>query len=347
MKKRLSNLVKSSVIGVMIASMLCVNVFAGTASVDRAPEANTEVAVQTAVSSGEIISGEAFSSAPKYSYKRLDKTMYVKSAVNVRNMPCKAGTKLCKLSKAKRVYVTGKCKQTGWYRIRYNGKTGYVPSKYLVSKKPKTDKKNTQTQSQTGANNSSTTTVDNSNVEMSKADRIKSIIHWEADYSEELENAVISEMNKLPEKIFNDYFDVYQKSINIVPSLDQYGEDIIGHIEWTTFDGRVVIANMSFENNLFAIQSSVLHEIGHYVEVAYGYAGGDTSLPNFEADAYRFSIVERNGNTYYASSEKEYFAELFAYTIDNGVTSSYEDTNKMQFIIDNFTVLPPMLYPAA
>lgn len=333
--------------GIMIAAMLCVNVFAGTASVDRVPEANTEVADQTVVSSGEIISGEAFTRAPQYSYKRLAKTMYVKSAVSVRNMPCKAGTKLCKLSKAKKVRVTGKCKQTGWYRIKYNGKTGYVPSMYLVSKKPKTDKKNTQTQPQTEVNNSSTTTVDNSNVEMSKADRIRSIIHWEADYSEELENAVISEMNKVPEKIFNDYFDVYQKSITIVPSLDQYGEDIIGHIEWTTYNGRVVIANMSFENNLYAIQNSLLHEIGHYVDVAYENAGGDTSLPNFEADAYRFSIVERNGNTYFASSEEEYFAELFEYTVDNGVTGSYEDTYKMQSIIDNFTVLQPILYPAA
>lgn len=342
MKKRLSNFVKSVVISIMISSMLCVNVFAGTSKVD------TEVSVTTVASSRDIKSGEAFSRMPKYSYKHVDKIMYIKSAVSVRNLPCKVGTKLCKLPKAKRVAVTGKCKQTGWYRIKYNGKTGYVSGKYLTSKKPQAEKNDIQTQPQPQPETADvSTTIDSSNVEKSKADRIRSIINWEVDYSKELEDAVISEMSKLPEKIFNDYFDVYQKSINIVPSLDQYGKDVIGRISWTTYNGRVITANMSFENSLYAIQSSVLHEIGHYVEVAYMNAGGDTSLPNFEADAYRFSIVERNGNLYYVSSEKEYFAELFAYTINNGATSNYEDTYKMQFIIDNFTVVQPILYPAS
>lgn len=61
----------------------------------------------------------------------LDKTMYVKSSVNVRSGPSADYGKIGSLSKGKAVKVTGKSDQTGWYRIDYNGKVGYVSDSYL------------------------------------------------------------------------------------------------------------------------------------------------------------------------------------------------------------------------
>lgn len=61
----------------------------------------------------------------------LNKTMYVKSTVNVRSGPTKDYDKLGSLSKGKSVKVTGQSDQTGWYRIEYNGKVGYVSDDYL------------------------------------------------------------------------------------------------------------------------------------------------------------------------------------------------------------------------
>ncbi len=60
-----------------------------------------------------------------------DKTMYVKSSVNVRSGPSTDFDRIGSLSKGKSVNVTGQSDQTSWYRIDYNGKVGYVSNSYL------------------------------------------------------------------------------------------------------------------------------------------------------------------------------------------------------------------------
>ena len=71
-----------------------------------------------------------------YTYKTLSKTMYAVSGVNVRDLPSSDGEKLGKLATGDAVTVTGQCNETKWYRIDYNGKTGYVSSNYLTDTKP-------------------------------------------------------------------------------------------------------------------------------------------------------------------------------------------------------------------
>lgn len=84
----------------------------------------TEASVEpTAVSTG-------------YTYSELNQTMYAKSAVNVRDLPSTDGKKIGSLKASQEIVVTGKCDQTGWYRFDWNGTTGYVSDKYIVSEKP-------------------------------------------------------------------------------------------------------------------------------------------------------------------------------------------------------------------
>lgn len=77
---------------------------------------------------------------PKYTYTDMNKTMYAKSSVNVRDLPSTDGNKLGGLSSGQTVTVTGKCNETGWYRIEYNGSTGYVSNSYLTDTKPEAPK---------------------------------------------------------------------------------------------------------------------------------------------------------------------------------------------------------------
>jgi len=72
----------------------------------------------------------------EYTYTDLDKTMYAKQSVNVRDLPCADGNKLGGLSFAKEVHVTGQCKETSWYRIEFDGAIAYVSNNYLVDEKP-------------------------------------------------------------------------------------------------------------------------------------------------------------------------------------------------------------------
>ena len=71
-----------------------------------------------------------------YTYTDLSQTMYAKKDVNVRDLPSVEGNKVDGLSFAEEVTVTGKCNETGWYRINYGGKDAYVSNNYLVSEKP-------------------------------------------------------------------------------------------------------------------------------------------------------------------------------------------------------------------
>lgn len=71
-----------------------------------------------------------------YTYSELKQTMYAKSAVNVRDLPSTDGKKIGNLKASQEITVTGKCDQTGWYRFDWNGTTGYVSDKYIVSEKP-------------------------------------------------------------------------------------------------------------------------------------------------------------------------------------------------------------------
>lgn len=74
--------------------------------------------------------------APTYTYTELNKTMYAKSSVNVRDLPSTDGTKIGSLSKGQAVTVTGQCNETKWYRINLDGTVAYVSNSYLVDNKP-------------------------------------------------------------------------------------------------------------------------------------------------------------------------------------------------------------------
>ena len=88
-----------------------------------------------------------------YTYSELNQTMYAKSAVNIRDLPSTDGKKIGSLKASQEIAVTGKCDQTGWYRFDWNGTTGYVSDKYIVSEKPAV---NTVAANTTKAGNSNT-----------------------------------------------------------------------------------------------------------------------------------------------------------------------------------------------
>lgn len=76
-----------------------------------------------------------------------------------RQKQCIVQPKLGKLAADDEVTVTGKCNETGWYRIVYKGSVGYVSNKYLTSEEPKEEVPSTGTEdtdsedSGTGDNN--------------------------------------------------------------------------------------------------------------------------------------------------------------------------------------------------
>lgn len=73
---------------------------------------------------------------PEYTYEKISQAMYTTDSINVRNLPSIDGDKIGGLPAKAEVQVTGRCKETGWYQIMYNGGTGYVSADYITDKLP-------------------------------------------------------------------------------------------------------------------------------------------------------------------------------------------------------------------
>ena len=91
---------------------------------------------------------------PEYSYSDMNQTMYASQSVNVRNLPSTDGDRVGGLSAAQAVVVTGKCNETGWYRIEYNGGEAFVSDSYLVNEKPVQQEQTTQPSSPSNSSGS-------------------------------------------------------------------------------------------------------------------------------------------------------------------------------------------------
>lgn len=87
----------------------------------------------------------------EYTFTDCEAVMYAKQSVNVRDLPTADGNKLGGLSYAQEVNVTGQCNETSWYRIEFDGNTGYVSNSYLQDSKPEqqTATQNTTTETST------------------------------------------------------------------------------------------------------------------------------------------------------------------------------------------------------
>lgn len=196
MKKRI---IAGCLVSVMVFSSLFVG--CGTATnndVDVNTETEQDEIEEVVVEEpSEIVENEN-TEEEFYTYTELNQTMYAKSSVNVRDLPCAEGEKLGGLSYAEEVTVTGQCNETSWYRIVYEETVAYVSNNYLVEEKP-VDTTNTGTSTGDGE---TTPVAPSSDVGYSYED---SEVYSESEnthkipVSEEWNLIVVNRWNKLPE----------------------------------------------------------------------------------------------------------------------------------------------------
>ena len=174
---------------------------------------------------------------------------------------------------------------------------------------------------------------------------IKSVIVWETDYSEKIENLIVFNLNSLPENILNGWL-ATDCSIVVCPNIKGYLDmnddfELPDNAHTMAYnlikmkDNRVISSDIYILGSGRIINKSLLHEIGHYVY----HNSTDTEtkyiLPNYETNSNSF-VENECDNVLYYLDEEEYFAEVFAYTVIHGVNDEYPDTKVMKNIIDNF-----------
>lgn len=126
----------------------------------EAPTESEAAPTETATAPTVEPTAEPTAVSTGYTYSELNQTMYAKSAVNVRDLPSTDGKKIGSLKASQEITVTGKCDQTGWYRFDWNGTTGYVSDKYIISEKPVSNVAASTGNSNTAGNQYASNTVD-------------------------------------------------------------------------------------------------------------------------------------------------------------------------------------------
>ena len=118
---------------------------------------STEAVESTETKEQEVTETEE---ASPYSFTDMTATLYAHSAVNVRDLPDASGNKIGGLSTNQEVIVSGKCNETGWYRIEYNEGDAYVSDKYLGDCTVETAKNTSSSSSSQSSTGTSSTNND-------------------------------------------------------------------------------------------------------------------------------------------------------------------------------------------
>lgn len=108
-----------------------------TEAVEAVVETETEEAAETETEEvteepAEAVTEEPVEVSDGYTYEKMDSTMYAAEKINVRSTPSQDGEKLGTLKKGEAVKVTGKCVETGWFRVAYGDGNGFVSDKYVT-----------------------------------------------------------------------------------------------------------------------------------------------------------------------------------------------------------------------
>ena len=92
----------------------------------------TEITEEVTEEPAEAVTEESVEVSDGYTYEEMDSTMYAAEKINVRSTPSQDGEKLGTLKKGEAVKVTGKCVETGWFRVAYGDGNGFVSDKYVT-----------------------------------------------------------------------------------------------------------------------------------------------------------------------------------------------------------------------
>ena len=173
------------------------------------------------------------------------------------------------------------------------------------------------------------------------------IITWEADYDEAVYETISSELDLIPKKIVKSWIEhggniVVKEGIRSVSfengDLSQ-GELLTASyvVGLNTFEysgNEIISSTIYILDDTDSVKYSLIHEVGHFFYYStFGMDCKNSKLPFYEKDCDRYCNEIRNGN-HYLTQPKEYFADIFAYTIHHGIDRNYKDTQIMKIMLE-------------
>lgn len=184
-----------------------------------------------------------------YSFEAVDDIMYSAAILNVRDMPSISGNIIGQLDFGQEVYVSDRCSETGWFRIRFgDGEDAFVSDEYLEG--------------------------------FSADVRSIGICQKDGDVADIWTLRVDEKLSALPEEILDAFVEEGWKMYVTDKDLDQnfYGGRF-GAVQGTTSIDSYEIFIEDREN---AVEGSPVHEMGHFVDWYLGDGGFLTDTEEFQ-----------------------------------------------------------------
>lgn len=241
-----------------------------------------------------------------FSVEDCDKIMYATEKVNIRVSPKVGTTKIGFLNKNEAIHVIGIC-DNGWSKVLYNESTAYISSNYLSPNKVAVASDQNKVSE---AKKPEPTKVEETSVKTYPS--FVEVIGVSDDYVDK----VLSNYYRIPEVARNKFEDFGGVlSITNENLGEKFFNDSSKHIvAVTSYKGSSKECSINIGTKDV---TSVLHEMGHFIDYACGYLSETEeykAIWGSEVEVFKSFHYTADENT---STANEYFAESFQVYIES------------------------------
>jgi hypothetical protein len=241
-----------------------------------------------------------------FSVEDCDKIMYATEKVNIRVSPKVGTTKIGFLNKNEAIHVIGIC-DNGWSKVLYNESTAYISSNYLSPNKVAVASDQNKV--------SEAKKPEPTKVEETSVKTYPSFVE-EIGVSDDYVDKVLSNYYRIPEVARNKFEDFGGVlSITNENLGEKFFNDSSKHIvAVTSYKGSSKECSINIGTK---DATSVLHEMGHFVDYVCGYLSDTEEYKGIwgsEVEAFKSFHYTADENT---STANEYFAESFQVYIES------------------------------
>lgn len=241
-----------------------------------------------------------------------DIVMHTTSELCVRNFPEATGLKIGSLKENQDVTITGVCRESGWYRIQYNGSDAYISDDYVKSGSVAVGR-------------------------VAVPDPENLYVKGDKGVSDEMVLAVESEFMMIPKNV-RDYIEVTGWTITV--SSQDLSERFHKH------SGTVGLidykAHAIYVNNESVAKTAVVHEIGHFIDHAKGrLSKSDEFADIYAAEKEAFCEYHRTDG-HNTGEPNEYFAEAYMASIYDPVGMQEACPKTYEFVMNVSKSMKPL-----
>lgn len=257
--------------------------------------------------------------ASSYTYSELSEQKYVSTSLNVRELPSTDGAVVGVLNTNDKIAITGKCNETGWYRINYNNTSGYISEKYVTDApvviEPKKDKH--EISARTSENRKASAQSDGGTISNAN---YSDVIYADGTISVDLCAKAQGQLNYIPANLMAEFksegWKLKLTDQNIGSLMFGGASNIIGATSEPM--GAIYVADTKH-----AVSCAVVHEFGHYLDHLTYTSFDSSEFSNIyaaEASSLKSSFGLSSSDT---CNVHEYYASCFySYIMNPGMMQS-------------------------